>query len=80
MTYGQPMTFAEVRAELWRMAKEAGGQKALAEKLGVHPMTINYALHSRRRAEDIGPKLLKAMGLRKVTTVTYERIKKKGRA
>lgn len=64
------MDLAEVYILLNNAVHAAGTQKAFAERAGITATYLHDVLNGRR---DPGPKILKALSLRKVTR--YERIK-----
>lgn len=63
------MTEDDLRDRLRKCVENAGGYNALAKFWGVSPSYLWDAIHARRRA---GKKILKAMGLRRITKVTTE--------
>lgn len=67
MTERQTLTAADVLDQLHELVTARGSQKKAAEALYVTTSHLNDVLHGRR---EIGPKILRAMGLRRV--VVYE--------
>lgn len=63
------MDYADVRAQLRKMVKELGTQRAVAEKLGIGRQYLSDVLSGKR---DPGPAVLNALGL-KATTVIVEK-------
>ncbi len=59
----KPLSKNEVLALLRARAEKAGSQRALAERLGVTPAYLSDVLQGRREP---GPKILAALGLRRV--------------
>jgi hypothetical protein len=64
------MTGQEVRDHLMKYKYEAGGLRAGARLLGISAM---YYCDILKRRRGLGPKILKALELKKVVKVTYER-------
>lgn len=64
------MTNQDVRDHLMKYKSEVGSYREAAKLLGVSHMFL-FDIVKRRRG--LGPKILKALGLKKVVRVTYER-------
>lgn len=60
------MTEEELRKEIRKEYEKAGSYKAFADQIGISPSHVGDLVHGRRRA---GKKVLKAMGLKRLTTV-----------
>lgn len=61
---GQVLGLKHVYEMIEAACEAAGSQKAWAERHGLSSGTVGDVLHTRR---DPGPKLLRALGLRRVT-------------
>ena len=68
---GVKATYPEILSALNAACREPGGQRRLAEAAKVSPAYINIAVNGHR---DIPKPVLRALGFRKVVTVSYERI------
>lgn len=64
MTPIKCLTEEQLQAELREQLRLAGSQLALAEELGISPQYLNDILH---RGRALGPKVLRALGYRRVT-------------
>lgn len=64
----------DILAILNKKCKDAGGQKAFAEKHGISQSFISDVLNARR---DIGPSILRAIGFARVTRYVESRREKR---
>lgn len=69
---GKAVTYPELKRRLSRLARQHGTQAALADRLGISAVYLGDVLKGKQAP---GPKLLKALGIKRVTLylITMER-------